>query len=121
MLIKSKSLYVVKFQTRPFSRRFWLKRFTVRPLILSAKFDQTNATGFQTLSSNIMSPYFPDDMLDTIKRQNDFPIHLAIFEIEATGQSEAVFTYFQNSSSSTSLLRRQLFGKNLIKCLKNVT
>jgi hypothetical protein len=68
------------------------------------------ATGSQTLSSNIMSPYFPDDVFDTIKRQKDCSIHLAIFEIEATGhffkntaQSEAIFTYFQNSSSSTIL------------------
>jgi hypothetical protein len=51
------------------------------------KFDHNTceATGSQRLSYNIVSPYFPDDMFDTYKRQKVFSFHLAIFEIEATG------------------------------------
>lgn len=76
------------------------------------KFDHNTceATGSQTLGSNIMSPYFPDDIFHTIKRQKGFSFHLAIFEIEATGyflkntiHSQVIFTYFQNSSNFASL------------------
>ena len=38
------------------------------------------ATGYQTLSLNIMSLYFANDMFDTIKRQK-YSLYLAIFEI----------------------------------------
>ena len=64
----------------------------------------------QTFDSNIMSPYFANDMFDIIKRQKDFSFYLGIFQIEATGhffkntvQSQAIFTYLQNSLSFASL------------------
>ena len=76
------------------------------------KFDHNICEGIecQTLDSNVMSPYFANDMFDIIKRQKDFSLYLAIFQIEATGhffknkvQSQAIFTYLQNSSSFASL------------------
>jgi hypothetical protein len=63
--------------------------------------NRCEATVSQRLSSNITSPYFPDDMFDTFKCQKDFSFHLTKFEIEVTGyffkytvQSQAIFTYF---------------------------
>ena len=73
-------------------------------------YNTCEATGSQRLSQIIASPYFPDDMFDTYKRRKVFSFHLAIFEIEATGnfkgnivQRQAIFTYFQNLSNFASL------------------
>ena len=51
------------------------------------KFDYNiyEGTECQTLNSDIMSPYFANDMFDIIKRQKDFSFYFAIFQIEATG------------------------------------
>ncbi len=68
------------------------------------------ATGSQTLSLCIMSPYFLVDMFGTTKRKKSVSFHLALFEIEATSyflkntvQSQAIFKYFQNLSNFASL------------------
>ena len=76
------------------------------------KFDHNMCEGTecQTLNSNIMSPYFANDMFDIIKRQKDFSFYLAIFQIEATGhflkkkfKVKLFLHILQNSSSFASL------------------
>ena len=106
-----KSKLMAKFSNETFLEVVLMKEFHLSALDFWLKFDHNTceANGAQTLSSNATSPYFPDDMFDTIKRQNNYSFHLLIFEIEATGyffkntiRSKAILTYFQNSSNFAS-------------------